>query len=192
MPSSTWVHSGTVQDIAWKYQPKTVLDIGVGFGRWGFLIRELLDIFRGRYNKEDWQTRIVGVEIWPKYIREHHKYLYDKIYIGDVRDYLKTCNESFDLIVAGDVIEHFEKEDGLKLIESLRLIVNKCLVVCIPLGDKYPQKEVKGNKAERHLSVWEDKDFDQFGVIAKLIIKERIKKRPYGVYQLSPLKEVIF
>lgn len=192
MPSSTWAHTSTVQDIIWKYQPESVLDIGVGAGRWGFLLREQLETFRGRFNKEEWKTRIVGVEIWPKYIKDYHKYLYDSIFIGDVRDYVKRCKESFDLIIAGDVIEHLEKEEGVKLIQILRILCNKCLTICLPLGSGYKQGEVKGNKAEAHLSIWEEKDLEPFGVIAKLIIKERIKKRPYGVFQLSPIDEVIF
>jgi SAM-dependent methyltransferase len=192
MPSSTWVHTSTVQDIFWKYQPKSVLDIGVGAGRWGFLLREQMETFRGRFNKKEWLTKVVGVEIWPKYLREYHRYLYDQIFIGDIRDFVKKNKEPFDLIVAGDVIEHLEKESALATIESLRAITNKCLVLCVPLGSGYPQGEVQGNKAEAHLSTWEEKDFEPFGVIAKLIVKERIKKRPYGVFQISPLKEVIF
>lgn len=192
MPSSTWVHSSTVQDILWKNKPNSILDIGIGFGRWGFLARELLDVFRGRFNKEDWKTRIEGVEIWPKYLKDYHHYIYNKIFVGSIQDFLKANKKMFDVIIAGDVIEHLEKEKAIYVLKHLRLIVNKVLIVCIPLGSDYPQGTVKGNSAEAHLSTWEESDFENLGLIAKLIVKERIKQRPYGVFQLSPIKEVEF
>jgi len=198
MPSSTWVHISTVLDIVWKHQPKSVLDVGAGFGRWGFLTRELLDIFRNRYSKGDWQTVIDGVEIWSRYICHHHKYLYSNIYTTSIEDFFKSNKQSYDVIIAGDVIEHLEKKKALEVINSLRMITDKVLIVCIPLGSGYPQKASKPdklglvNKAEEHLSIWEETDFDKLGLTAKLVVKERIKKRPYGIFQLSPLKEVIF
>jgi len=39
---------GNVSDVIMKIvtaEPATLLDIGVGFGRWGFLCRETLDVF---------------------------------------------------------------------------------------------------------------------------------------------------
>jgi SAM-dependent methyltransferase len=192
MPSSTWVHTSTMGDIFWKYKPQSLLDIGVGAGRWGFLFREQMETFRGVFDKKDWKTNLIGVEIWPKYLKEYHEYFYDKIYVGDIRDFLKNNRESFDLIVAGDIIEHLEKSEALKVIEQLRMIANKCVVVCIPLGPGYPQGEVKGNKAEAHLSVWDAAEFKELGWIAEVIVKERIKKRPYGIFQLAPIKEVEF
>ena len=33
--------------------PSSVLDVGAGFGRWGFLIREFLEVWIGRYAPED-------------------------------------------------------------------------------------------------------------------------------------------
>lgn len=198
MPSSTWVHISTVMDIVWKHQPKTVLDIGIGFGRWGFNIRELLDIFKGRYSREDWKTVINGIEIWPRYITDHHRYIYNNLFIMNIEDFFKSNKQNYDVIIAGDILEHLSKDKALTVINNLRLITDKVLIVCIPLGTGYPQKASKPdklglvNKAEEHLSTWEETDFDNLGLTAKLVVRERIKKRPYGIFQLAPLKEVIF
>ena len=67
MPSSFHFHLGKMVDWVVKIQPKSVLDIGVGHGKWGFLAREYTDIFYNRYDRATWETRIEGVEAFPTY-----------------------------------------------------------------------------------------------------------------------------
>ena len=122
MPSSTWVHTSTVCDLIWKYQPKSVLDIGPGFGRWGFIVREMMDVFKGRVHAEQWQTRISAIEIFPKYLQAHHRHIYDDIIVDCALAY--TCKfegitDVFDMVIAGDVLEHFDKSAGKQLIDAV-------------------------------------------------------------------------
>ena len=42
--------------------PESVLDVGIGFGKYGLLLREVLDVAALRYRREDWHVRIDGVE----------------------------------------------------------------------------------------------------------------------------------
>ena len=183
MPSSTWVHTSTVQDLIWKYQPKSILDIGPGFGRWGFLCRELLDVFRGRVIRSDWTVLIDCVEVFPQYITPIHDYVYDKIYHGCGLQFLEKCNEKYDLIVAGDVLEHFTKENGKKLIDEVYVHISKAAIFCVPLGDRYKQGKACGNEYEEHKAVWELEDFtSDFRFVQPIFqCKERIKGRPYCV-----------
>lgn len=41
-----------------EVKPNTVLDVGVGFGKYGFLAREYTDIWNDRYFREEWKWLI--------------------------------------------------------------------------------------------------------------------------------------
>ncbi len=62
--------------------PMSVLDIGIGFGIFGFLAREYTDVRLGRYF--NWKTRIDGIEIFEKYITHLQREIYNNIYIVKV------------------------------------------------------------------------------------------------------------
>jgi len=187
MPSSTWVHSSDVQQIVFKLKPQSILDVGVGFGRWGFLLRELLDIFRGRYAREEWKTCIDGVEVFESYITPMHRYLYDKIMVGDAEKLVQgMAPNSYDVIILGDVLEHFEKEQGKDFLNGCCCVVKKAVIVCIPIGKGYPQGTVLGNVDETHRAVWEFVDFENDSRLKQLLkYKEKIKGRPYCVAVLG-------
>ena len=60
MPSSLPDFIPTIIKTVMSRNPKSVLDIGVGFGKWGYLFREYLDVYHGRVFKEDWLVNIEG------------------------------------------------------------------------------------------------------------------------------------
>jgi len=162
MPSSYHGHISDVIDLYLKASPKTVLDIGIGFGKWGVLFREYGDIFRGRFGQKDWKVKIDGVEIFEDYSNEIYTSVYSHVYFNSIEDFVKEAmlhQVSYNFIFAGDVIEHLTKEIALSLLKNLKTISQK-LVISIPLTDRWPQGEVFGNKFETHLSVWEEKDLD--------------------------------
>lgn len=70
-----------------KIKPKSVLDIGIGFGKYGFLSREYTDIYRGNYF--EWKTRIDGIEGFKKYVTKLQRIIYDNIYIGNAIKIIK-------------------------------------------------------------------------------------------------------
>ena len=139
-------------------QPKSVLDVGCGFGKWGYLCREYLDAFNGRFRPEDWTTRIDGVEFFEPYIFEHQRALYSDILIGDIRDLIDGLDD-YDLIIAGDVIEHMHKDEAEVIVEKLYNKARKLLIVNIPLGTGWDHPEQYGNSAELHRSEWYQEDF---------------------------------
>ena len=142
-------------------QPKSVLDVGCGFGKWGYLCREYLDVFPGRPFPDQWTTRIDGIEFFEPYIMEHQRFLYSNIMIGDVRDLCKEIDE-YDLIIAGDVIEHMFKDEAEQVLETLYSRAKKLLIVNIPLGEGWIHPEEYGNPAELHRSEWYLEDFEPF------------------------------
>lgn len=44
MGTSNWQHISDCIEIIRDINPKTILDVGTGFGRWGILSREFLEV----------------------------------------------------------------------------------------------------------------------------------------------------
>jgi predicted Zn-dependent protease len=141
----------------------SVLDVGCGFGKWGYLCREYLDAFNGRFRPEEWLVRIDGVEYFEPYILDHQRALYSNIMIGDIRDLCDGLDE-YDLIIAGDVIEHMHKDEAEAVVETLYKKARKLLIVNIPLGEGWDHPEQYGNPAELHRSEWYQEDFSGYAL----------------------------
>ena len=161
MPSSFWGLINEVIDAYMRAKPRTVLDLGVGFGKWGHLFREYGDIYQGRIDKDDWRIRIDGVEAYVDYIRDHQKYIYTNLYIGNVLDFVRDM-PWYDFIYAGDVIEHISKHEAIPLLEHLS---SHCatLLVSLPLGPRWSQGAVGGNPYETHRSMWRESEMRRLG-----------------------------
>jgi hypothetical protein len=161
MGTSNWQNISYNIELVRKLNPQTILDAGVGFGRWGILFREFLEIWdNSKYNGK-WERVIDGVEIFPGYITDYHRYFYSNIYIENALDYLKNTNKSYDLINFGDVIEHFTKDEGEELIR-LAMDKGKYVLINIPIGRHWAQEGTKDNPHEAHKSVWHNNDFTKY------------------------------
>ncbi|MFC1502302.1 hypothetical protein ACFL6A_02710 [bacterium] len=138
-------------------QPKSILDIGVGFGKYGFLSREYLELFDGREKLWDWKIIIDGIEIFQDYITPLHKMVYNQIDIGNVTDILPALEKKYDLILLIDVIEHLNFDEGEKLIEMCQQHA-KNVIISTP---RYfmQQPEMFGNPFEAHKSFFKKKHF---------------------------------
>jgi hypothetical protein len=162
MPTSPFSHIVSMIRFLTRMLPSSILDIGVGNGKLGFIARDLLDVMLGeRFRKEDWEVRIDGIEISPRYIQDHQKSVYDNIYIGDAFDVIDTLGR-YDMVILGDVLEHFEKKRALKFLDKCVEHSNKSLAIFIPLGKKWIQSDIYGNPYEKHLSFWEREEFIPF------------------------------
>ena len=161
MPSSRIDHVPAVIGYVAQTKPQRVLDIGVGFGKWGFLFREYLEIWGGHL---DWTHTIEGIEVFPDYIGAHQLAVYDEIHIGNALDVVPTLGD-YDLIFMGDVIEHFTTEDALCLVRECRKHAKNVLMSTpngfVKQGDSF------GNEHERHLSSWDSWAFINAGLPAQ-------------------------
>jgi len=158
MGSSTSAIVEEVMSMFWNIKPRTVLDVGVGTGKWGFLFREKVD-FRNCHSEENFQVRIDGIEIDKQWIRDYHKLIYNDIYIDDLTKF--RIKRDYDLIMMGDVIEHIEKEEGKAFLDRA-LIRCKYLIITAPLGDResvFFEKQKKIYPHEEHKSAWSLDDF---------------------------------
>jgi hypothetical protein len=161
MGTSNWQNISYNIGLVRKLNPQSILDIGAGFGRWGILFREFLEIWdTGKYDG-NWERTIDAVEIFEPYIKDYHKYFYDNIYIENALDFLKRTENNYDLINLGDVVEHFIKKEGEELI-NLCLQRGKFVLITIPIGKYWQQDSVNENPYEEHKSVWYNNDFTKF------------------------------
>lgn len=126
---------------------KSVVELGAGF-------------FNRLSNIDKNISLKIGIEIWKPYI-DNAKYN-DCIKIqGDIKNYKKLL-ESYELdtVMIVDVLEHFDKEDGFKLIEDLKQNFNK-IILMLPIGRYEQDKDVTGfgaHEYQTHRSYWYDED----------------------------------
>jgi len=183
MCTSNWQNISYNIDLIRKINPKSILDLGVGFGRWGILSREFLEIWDNEKYPTRWERVIDGVEIFSDYIKPYHYLFYNEIYFTDALFFMRENQKKYDLIICGDIIEHMEKEDGFELI-SLCLKNSKYLLINIPLGKNWVQTKKYDNIYEEHKSVWEKKDFKKYRY-KKIKIFDDIWLRKFAVILLS-------
>src|SRR6266851_1391535 len=88
MPSSRPNTIPTIIHLIRQLRPRSILDVGVGFGKWGHLFREYTDINEAendpsRYDRKNWKVRIDGIEGYAAYLTAMHRYLYNEVHVGD-------------------------------------------------------------------------------------------------------------
>lgn len=88
----------------------------------------------------------------------HDKYVIDNI--ENIDKYYK--NRSFDAVIAMDVIEHFEKNDALKLLKKMEKIARKKIIILTPNGF-LKQGHYEDNPYQDHRSGWLAKDLRLLG-----------------------------
>lgn len=120
-----------------------VLDVGAGAGIWADLLS----------NTGVSRSYLHAVEIFEPYIERFgltHKY--GHIYVGDFME-LAIPHGKYNIIILGDVLEHFEMSDAMVVWEKARRIVGPegLVLLSTPIID-FPQGEEEGNIHEAHLS----------------------------------------
>jgi hypothetical protein len=145
IPTSDYHAVSDIMGEIQRLSPKSVLDIGVGFGKWGVLCREILDAGHGRCRPDQWEAEINGVEVWKPYANPCWN-VYSRVSVGEK---LAGCALGYDLVLAVDVLEHFEREHGRILLLGW-VLANKHVIVSVPNG-VMEQGEVFGNPHEAHL-----------------------------------------
>ncbi len=160
MPSSHYLQINEIVEIIVSTNPKEVLDIGVGFGKYGFLSREYLELWDDEQPYAEWRRRIDGIEVFEKYITPIQKEVYDKIYIGNALDIVNELDVQYDLVLLIDVLEHFDYEDGMKFLNILAEH-HKNILVSTPF-DIGVQEDIFDNPHEIHKFQWRKKHFRSF------------------------------
>lgn len=151
MPTSHPFQLNQIMHLVIQQKPESVLEIGVGFGKYGLLLREYLEIWGEGEEYSDFKRQIDGIEIYEPYILAHHEQIYDRIYKGNALDILPEL-EQYDLILLIDVLEHFDYDDAVRLL-SLCQEKSKAIIISTP-KDIGQQEGGYGNVYETHRSQW--------------------------------------
>jgi 2-polyprenyl-3-methyl-5-hydroxy-6-metoxy-1,4-benzoquinol methylase len=108
--------------------------------------------------------RLVGVDgFMPSIEKSRARNIHDGYVCIDL-DNLGDAVEanSFDCVLAIDVIEHFEKEQGLALIRNMEKIAKRRVVLLTPNGF-LPQEAHSGNPYQEHRSGWSVQEMRSMG-----------------------------
>ncbi len=162
MPTSDLSSFFDIMESIAQINAKTILDIGVGFGKWGFLIREYFDLRPDKKRGYDpWSIKLDGIEVHEKYLTPVHEYIYNELFIGEALEILSNNNLYYDLILALDVVEHFTKQDGDKFIQLCR---NRSDTILINTPNIYYKiNKEHYNEYMEHKSGWVADDFTKMG-----------------------------
>ncbi|HIE06126.1 MAG TPA: hypothetical protein EYP58_04925 [bacterium (Candidatus Stahlbacteria)] len=160
MPSSNFYQLNEILELIFLTKPETTLDVGVGFGKYGLLAREYLELWDGREKYRDRQRKIDGIEVFTEFLTPLHDYIYDKIFVGDALEILSSLKNNYDLVLLIHILEHFSYEKGIKLIEQ-SIEHSRNLIISVPKTFS-AQKDSFGNPYEVHKFHWKEKHFNCF------------------------------
>ena len=165
MPSSRYAHIPMILDIVRELDPSSILDVGIGFGKWGHLFREYTDIASSaadpeRYSRVNWRVNIDGIEGYPPYITEMHRFIYNEIHVGDMCRVI-TDVPLYDVVFLGDVLEHVEKHTGQTLVAQCIQHARKAVIITTPAKET-SQGALCGNELEVHRSLWAKEELREF------------------------------
>ncbi|KKU59361.1 MAG: hypothetical protein UX81_C0010G0024 [Parcubacteria group bacterium GW2011_GWA2_47_12] len=151
MPYSSHVFDNAVAEIVKLVQPRSLLDLGAGAGKYGLMIKEL-----------DSSIETVAIEIEKDYIERFNlRSIYKQVWNISIYDLIhpKYFDLNFDVVMIGDVLEHLKKSDGVNL---LNFLIYRCRWIIVEFPHRYLQNSVDNYVSEAHISVWTENDFLSF------------------------------
>jgi hypothetical protein len=201
MASSFYTQLPVIINLIIKLQPKKLLDIGKGFGKYGFLIHEYVGIRPtqkinpAQSLKEQSQLLIDAVEADPDLMLPHLDQLYNKVYFGDILKIYRELPE-YDLVLMIDIIEHINKEEAIHLVKHLLSRSNN-IIIATPID--FFEQELYQSEFERHVSHWTRDDFKNLGFLdlqffeegaVYLLSKEKIDIRGFGNTWIKKIRRI--
>lgn len=141
-------HNQVMDKVLLSLLPETlddlkILDVGFGYGYIGHTIR----------TRKSGTPYIEGIDLFHPYVEKQRKLgVYDRVIQGDARK-LPYESQSFHIVLAMDIIEHLEHDEGLAVIEEIERVSKSDVILSTPYGYS-PQEECDNNVYQRHLSGW--------------------------------------
>ncbi len=104
---------------------------------------------------------IDGVDIFQPYLDiARRRKIYRKLTKGNVAKY--NPGRKYDIVMALHVLEHFDKEDGMKFLKKIEKFARKKVVIAAPIGE-FPQSEYDDNPYQVHKSSWMPEEIGRMG-----------------------------
>ncbi len=144
-----------------------ILDVGCGWGWFGFRIRIAREV-RGF---------LIGIDAFAPYTKKLKKLkIYDELVVADSR-FLPFRSNIVNIIFATEVIEHLPKEEGFILLNECERISQGRIIVTTPRGFM-PQEPFEANIFSPHRSGWIETDFTKRGYEVMLVGRPKLFLRP--------------
>lgn len=141
-----------IRGITWHLLDKStssMLDIGPFWGAVGRLLR-----MRGKK-----RYFLVGMDVNYSYLTYcKKKGLYDGLVLADGR-YMPFRSDSFDVILALEVIEHLTKDEGMEFLKDLDRVNRRQVIISTPIG--FTEMYDYHSESQKHLSGWFPSEFQR-------------------------------
>lgn len=134
-----------------KFESSTILDVGVGFGIWGYLMRVLRK-----------PSLLVGIDVDLNYLlasKEHN--IYECLALASASS-LPFREKVFDYVLAIEVIEHLPKGDGERMLTELERVCKRKIMLTTPNG-YLEQHPCVAPESEIHKSGWSAEELRRKG-----------------------------
>ena len=160
----------------------TILDLGCGIMKSTTDILEIID--RDKYSNFRWKKRkvthflqnspkiiscksLLGCDIWPKYLDVSKQY-FPVIKLGmDELD--RFIDNSFDVVLCIDVLEHLTLDDAISAIEHMKRITRKIVLVYTPSEFETNEEHVENvwnlgeNQFQKHQCFLNPEQLEELG-----------------------------
>jgi 2-polyprenyl-3-methyl-5-hydroxy-6-metoxy-1,4-benzoquinol methylase len=182
MASSFLTQVPTIIYLIGQIKPTSILDVGKGFGKYGFLIHEYIGVDnKNKLNpsltmKEQSVIRIDAMEIDEQLLLPHLNHFYNEVFKGNILEMYEKMNK-YDLILMIDVIEHLDKTAALNMLKFFAAKKTK-MIIATPL--KFFRQHLYSSEYEEHISHWTENDFKGIFNVDYQTIESGV------IYYLSP------
>lgn len=107
-------------------------------------------------------TRTLGVDIFEPYLEEcRQKKLHSEYIQADIRE-IEFEDNSFDTVMMLEVLEHFTKDEGIRLLSKCLKWARKKVIISTPNGYLW-QDGFDNNPFQEHISGWSVEDLRNMG-----------------------------
>jgi len=151
MPYSSFIFDDVIAEIIKLIRPKTFLDLGAGAGKYGGMVKEINPFIE-----------TIAVEVEKDYLEKFNlRSIYHEIWNVPVINLIRPeyLDLRFDIVMAGDILEHLKKSEGIDL---LNFLIYRSRWIIVEFPHRYLQNAVDSYNSEAHISVWTDNDFLSF------------------------------
>lgn len=128
--------------------------------------RNVLDLGCGKNSPLQYvhkNLRKVGVDYYSPYLDEAKRKNIHNTYIQEDLTKLTIDDKSFDYVIFIEVIEHFKKEEGYKIIKDMERIAREKVIITTPNGFLPTSPSSTDNPDEKHVSGWSVDEFKELG-----------------------------
>jgi SAM-dependent methyltransferase len=137
---------------------RSIFDFGCGDGMLLQAVRRAMKNKRHIYS--------VGLDIFAPHLRTARaRSTHDGYILCDLRRLPLRC-KSVDAVLASNVLEHLEKEQGWELIEEMEKVAREKVLIVVPNGFLLRQA-FGGNVYEEHKSPWRPVELERRGYVIK-------------------------